>query len=864
MSNDQQAKDSIKFSGNNAAAQSTDILCSRTIQELLTMDRPDEDPGSFFLEMIADFESLVDTNLTRLNSAATKNCTRDIEHISHKLKGISRNVGAKLVANTCENLETKARSQSLNENADSTLILNSLSEAVGITKMHFSQLKEQVSSSNHQEQGSGINKLTPAPIKSTTDLKVFGDDFYHIQPPSIEHRNSTAFGRERNSNSDTDAASVSNEPNDENTEFSHDIKLITDNLHDQAVFETDCRGHIILWNKNSQRITGYPSEQVLGKHISIFYQEHDISQNLPQQNLAMALNQGKFECEAIRIKNGGARYWAHIVIIPKFDVSGTHIGFINYRRDVTASKATEMELARTRQKFYEFFRNSHDGIIFLENNANSLEFNPAFCKLLGYSKEELLNPDTFASIRSARDRASDNETALQVSHTGVSVQFERTFIHKFGEMIPTHVTFFKIDAGESDLNSVAAIVRDIRDQIQAREHIIHARQQALNALQAKGEFLAKISHEIRTPLNGIIGLTSLLERLPLQPEASEYIEGIRCSGEHLLSLVNEVLDFSRIESGKMTLETIAFDPRMIVDEVCGLFAAEARKKSLTLNSSIEPSVAHAIFGDPTKIRQILFNLISNAIKFTTKGSVSVHVSVIGESKGHQQRLRFEIIDTGLGISSEQLSNLFQPFTQADNSTTRKYGGTGLGLVITKGLSELMGGDIQVQSHPNQGSKFSFIANFQMNSAAILQDSKPKLNVNIENVVISNATEQTILVVDDNQINQKVAARMLEKLGLKCDVASNGLEAVSAVKNRDYSAILMDCLMPEMDGYSATMAIRSLGARHATIPIIAMTANARKSDQERCFNVGMNDYIEKPVRIEDLALTIKRSLEKRRM
>ena len=649
-----------------------------------------------------------------------------------------------------------------------------------------------------------------------------------------------------------------------------------------------------------------------------------------------------------------------------------------------------------------------DAVVGMDQSGRIIEWNSGATEIFGWTKADVLGQRLSDIIIPEEYREAHREGIKRFLETGeghiVNKRFEIEALHRDGHVFSIELAI--ISVYKEDTNTFYGFIRDITERKQAMNSLCEAKEQAEAAAHMKSEFLATMSHEIRTPMNGVIGMTGLLLETELDAQQRKYAETVRSSGEALLTLINDILDFSKIEAGKLEFEIIDFDLRVALEESLELLAEKAADKGLELVGLVSGNVSTNLRGDPGRLRQILLNLTGNAIKFTQKGEVTVKIHLLNETDQHVD-LRFEVSDTGIGIPADVREKLFQPFSQADSSTTRRFGGTGLGLAISRQLIELMNGEIGVDSVPDQGSTFWFtvqlhkqpptfeaesvsssslqglrlccvddhatnlqllsqfaedwgmekmMASTPAEALAMLQENvsqgqsvdlaildmempgmdglmlarvikadprlasvrlvlltslgrrgdataareagfsgyltKPVRKSQLHECLLAVMNQRfqddddtshssslitrfslsetkgqartRILVADDHRVNQQLAVLMLERLGYRADVVANGNEAIEAVSRVPYSLILMDCHMPEMDGYLATAEIRRreasprkregddcmLAIRHR-IPIIAMTANAMQGDREKCLEAGMDDYISKPIKPDQL-------------
>ena len=536
------------------------------------------------------------------------------------------------------------------------------------------------------------------------------------------------------------------------------------------------------------------------------------------------------------------------------------------------------QMVESEKKFRGMASSAIDAVIILDDRGMVSYWNRSAERIFGFKSEEIMEKDFHRLVLNSGDYDRFKKGFALFCATGKGAVMGGT--REVQAFRKGNIPFSaEISLSALKLNGrwhSVGIVRDISERKEAERQIREAHRAADAANRAKGEFLASMSHEIRTPMNAIIGMTDLALDTDLDKTQRDYMETVRDAADALLTLLNDILDFSKIESGRVDLEQTTFDIRECLSGFLKPLAFGARRKGLELVHHVDAAVPEKMVGDPGRLRQIIVNLVGNAVKFTQEGQVKVSVDSEKIEDGGV-RLHFAVSDTGIGIPAHRLNRIFEPFTQADDSITRKYGGTGLGLVISKALAELMGGRMWVESRPNRGSVFHFNALFALAESSDILSGKPREDSPPPAARVFTGTPETpsgspvspkiglrILLAEDNAVNRKLALVMLKKAGYAVKTVENGKEAVRALEEGVFDLVLMDVQMPVMDGVEATRKIRGMEEKTGEhIPIVALTANAMKGDRERYLKAGMDDYMTKPFKWELLRQIIESNTEKNR-
>jgi PAS domain S-box-containing protein len=658
--------------------------------------------------------------------------------------------------------------------------------------------------------------------------------------------------------------------------------------------EIDRKGIVRRVNRLECKLRGLEESSMVGAHCAdlIPSVERERYREQIQRKIEGHTALGTFQREYARQDGGRVTVEVHEQLLRS--EAGVIIGMRMASIDVTERKNSEEAAYQNAIELRALFQAFPDLFLRLDKNeavldANGGQRSDAFLsadKFEGRNLQDLLPASALAQVRAAQTKVRASN-ALEL----VEFSIEDRLGQQTYEMRLLPLNWDEWIAVVRNITDRKASEQRLKDNTleleQKNEELEKALTAAREATRMKSRFLANMSHEIRTPMNGVLGMTDFLLGTGLNPEQLEYAESIKRSADSLLALINDILDLSRIEAGKLRLDRSEFSLQSVIADTAAMFAPQARAKGLDFESTLAPGLPEWAVGDAGRLRQVLTNLLGNAIKFTERGRVELKIELAGQAHDSID-LKFTVCDSGIGIPKDEQGRLFGAFTQVDESNTRKYGGTGLGLAISKQLVEMLGGEIGMQSAPGQGSKFWFTASFGKSARPVITAASkpaPMVDVRVRQTVmpppVTAAKSQTgtaqraasvpqsaaqdslegsmrILLAEDNEINQRITLRLLQKLGLAADAVVNGREAVEALEKRKYDLVLMDCQMPEMDGFEATAVIRGRegsGKPHQTI--CALTANAMDGDRERCLAAGMDDYISKPVGLEKLREALDR-------
>ena len=635
----------------------------------------------------------------------------------------------------------------------------------------------------------------------------------------------------------------------------------------------DMAGIIQDFNNSFEIMVGYTSEELSQLTYKDLTPEkwHSFESDVLRNQVLIRGYSDIYEKEYVR--KDGTIFPVELRVFLIRDTFGQPVNMWAIVRDISERKNAENAVMESEVRFRLLSEMMLQGVVYQDANGSIISMNPAAVDILGKSHDQFLgsssvevehhtireNGEPFPGIEHPSMLAL--RTGLPVSSVIMGVFNPKLDEYRWISICAVPV-FRSSDTCPSE---VFTVFEDITERKLMEAELQLAKTAAEEANSVKSFFLANMSHEIRTPINGVIGMTELLLDTELSGEQRKYAELIRQSGENLVLLISDVLDFSKIEAHKIILEPRNFDLLAEITAIIEIISLTARSKHLEIGSQFEPDVPHYVRGDVGRLRQIINNLLGNAVKFTEKGSVSLHISTDNENE-QQSTLRFVVRDSGIGISYDKQNDIFKPFTQADGSTTRKFGGTGLGLSICKNLVELMGGEIGVDSSDGNGATFWFTVVLEkqcgeyVSSQTITAGSASPSGAKVPSQPRTRPHVR-LLLAEDEPINQMVAKTFLDKLGYNFDIANNGVEALQALSARFYDLVLMDCMMPEMGGFEAVARIRSdeSNVLNHSIPVIALTAKAVVGDREACLAAGMNDYLRKPLRSIDLTEMLEKWL-----
>ncbi|MDP1593769.1 MAG: response regulator [Gallionella sp.] len=625
-------------------------------------------------------------------------------------------------------------------------------------------------------------------------------------------------------------------------------------LNEHAIVSiTDVKGNITYVNDKFMEISGYTEEALIGQnHRMIKSDEH--GEEFFRELWRTVANGKVWHGQVKNLAKDGHFYWVEATVVPFMNHEGKPYQYVSMRTDITAQKAMEQQVEADRRLLQNVMDTLGEGVYMLDIEGRCTYLNREAEAIIGWTSEELLGRKLHDVIHSQLpDGTPVAEADCPVHQSMLAKKLFRSetdyFQHKNGTLFPIAIVASPMLDGEKTAGSVAAF-QDISERKFTERELLRAKESAEAASKAKGDFLATMSHEIRTPMNGIIGMTELALDTELDAEQREYLNLIKSSADSLLTIINDILDFSKIESGKLELEQLDFDVRALFASAEKALVVRAEQKGLELVYDVDSEIPDLLTGDPGRLRQVLTNLLGNAIKFSEQGVVTLRMKLLRQS-GSEIRVCIEVADQGIGISSEKQAHIFEAFTQADTSTTRKYGGTGLGLAISSQLVEAMGGQLEVESELGLGSVFSFEINFPV--AAVQRAAQPL--VGLEGL--------SALIVDDNATNRHLLMQMLRKWNMKPEVAENAEQAMAMAseahcRGEPFKLMLLDAMMPDVDGFELAEKLRvspniSYGA------VMMLSSAGMREDAQRCRELSISAYLTKPVEQNELMNAIRMAL-----
>jgi len=626
-----------------------------------------------------------------------------------------------------------------------------------------------------------------------------------------------------------------------------------------AVVSTD--GRWLHVNESVCRIVGYTESEIRRLRFQDITHPEDLKADLGYVQEMLEKKRSHYRMEKRYYHRNGRIIWIELSVSLLWNEDGTPRYFISQFNDITSRKQMEAEL-RKREELFRRLTDDTPAMLWMSDaNLRCYHFNKSSLAFTGRTLEEELGLGWLNAVH-----PDDREDCLRACERGFATRRTFKLMYRLRRRDGEYRVIEDICSPRFDptgeFSGYIGACTDITDQLNTETELRNALEAARDANQAKSTFLAMMSHEIRTPLHSIIGFTHLLLDSGISTEHRNLVSPILSGGEMLLAVINDILDYSKIEAGEVELERLQCSLPQCIEEVSALFSAKAQEKNLNFHSTLCSDVPERVTGDLNRLRQILMNLLSNAVKFTSQGKVTVSVSGEGCSE-NRNVIHFIIQDTGIGFSKEKATHLFQPFRQLDASTTRKFGGTGLGLAICKRLVDAMKGRIYVESEPGVGSTFHLFLPFDLATADVPAPPTSRLfspqNPTMRPITILSPAAQAlrILIAEDNETNRRLIAQLLKRMGIDTPtLVEDGRAAVRACLSGNFDLVLMDCQMPGMDGYEATRRLRE-NSDLRKLTIVALTAAALDGDKEKALQAGMNDYLTKPIRAELLAEVIER-------